>query len=303
MANMTVGITTSVGKYVEKQLTIYITPRTKPLTPGRGGIWGDDAIIGLGSLTVSGKTNLFNGDLYVNGSVTVSAAENMVAGTLYCGTYSAPADFRCANNGSVYCTPVIPCPPRTLPDIGVPQDYFGSHNISTPVYDFVNHQYIFNVSNKDLTSDSQVYNSTTRQLKPGYYYNSGTITLSNHSTRGAVTFIAKQIIINNTTSGSGTGSQYIGLEPYDEDNLLLWATGNSGNDIWIKGGATGDMNPCVELEGILYAPNGEVQLDGSGSNPAWWFMTWPATKATIHDGGIMTKDLTITGHDWWFYRW
>ena len=303
MANMTVSITTSVGKYVEKQLTIYITPRTKPLTPGRGGIWGDDAIIGLGSLTVSGKTNLFNGDLYVNGSVTVSAAENMVAGTLYCGTYSAPADFRCANNGSVYCNPVIPCPPQALPNIGVPQDYFGSHNISTPVYDFGNHQYIFNVSNKDLTSDSQVYNSTTRQLKPGYYYNSGTITLSGNTIRGAVTFIAKQIIINNTTSGSGTGSQYIGLEPYDENNLLLWATGYSGNDIWIKGGATGDMNPCVELEGILYAPYGEVQLDGSGSNPAWWFMTWPATKATIHDGGIMTKDLTITGHDWWFYRW
>jgi len=302
VANMTASINISLGKYVQKQLTIYIAQRPVLSGIGRGGIWGDNAIIGLGSLTISGKFNLFNGDLYVNGLVSVTASGNRVSGTLYCNNYLFTGDGSdfVYGNLSTPCLPP-PCLPQTLPNIGVPQDYFGLHNLSTPIFDDWNHQYIFNESNVILTSVSQVYNSSTHQLKPGYYYNSGIITLSGSAIRGAVTFIASQIIIDNTDTLSN-GSAYIGLEPYDEQNLLLWATGNSGNDIWIKG-ADAKSHPCVELEGILYAPSGEVQLDGTGSTPSLWILTLPSTKAIIHNGGIMAYDLTITGHDWWFYRW
>jgi len=92
----------------------------------------------------------------------------------------------------------------------------------------LDHEYVFN-SSTNLASVPQVWQNnspSTLQLKPGYYYWNGTLTLSGHAIRGAVTFIASQIVINNDDTALN-GSAYIGLQPYDENNLLLWATGNS----------------------------------------------------------------------------
>ena len=310
IANISAGINGNRGKYIVKQLTVYIKQRPVLSGLGRGGIWGDNAIVCLGSLTISGPADghgafdLFNGNIYVNGSVTVNALGDgsMVSGTLYCNTYSfTGSDF-------TYGAVATLCPVQTLPSRGVPQDFFQT-NLSTGTQNWSQadqyHEYAWN-SSIWLTNVNEVFlnnDPSTLQFKPGYYYCNGTMVLYGHMLRGAVTLIAKQILIFNDDTTSN-GSAYIGLGPYDADNMLLWATGNSGNDIWINQIGEARSHPCVELEGVLYAPNGEVQLIGSGSNPvAWGWLTIPSVKAMIYNGGIRAQNLTITGHDWWFYRW
>jgi len=301
VANITAGVNTSMGKYLSKQSTIYIKSRPVLLGLGRGGIWGDNAIIIYDALTISGQDNILNGNVYVDGAVSVTDSGNIVGGTLYNHSRSLTGygtDFTVGGNGS------CPCPSQTFPSIGAPQDYFQT-NLSTPtqVLDDIKREYVF-PANVSLTNVPGVWQNTNT-LKPGYYYCTGTLTLSGLSKRGSVTFIAPKIVIENTDTGQqGNTSAYIGLKPYDAQDLLLWSTGSSGNnDIWIKG-ADARYHPCVELEGILFAPSGEVQLDGTGSSP-WQYGSpdLPGISARINNGGIMAHDLTITGHDWWCYRW
>jgi hypothetical protein len=301
-ADISASVNGNRGKYIVKQLTVYIKQRPVLSGIGRGGIWGDDAIVGLGSLTISGPLNLFNNDVYVNGSVSVTASGNgsQVSGTLYCNNYSF------TGSNFYYGNLTTPCPPQSFPYIGAPRDYLQT-NLSTGTQNWSKadayHEYAWN-SSVTLASVPQVWQNndpSTRQLKPGYYYSNGTILLSGGGITGTVTFIANNITINNDNTVSSPNG-YIELDPYDDNNLLLWATGHSGNDIWITG-ADATYHPCVELEGILYAPSGEVQLDGNGSNPSFWFLTLPSIKAMIFNGGIRAMNLTITGHNWWFYRW
>jgi hypothetical protein len=304
LVNMTAGINTSMNKYISKQLTLYIMQRPELWGLGRGGIWGEDAIIGLGSLTVSGKLNLFNGDLNVDGPISVTAAGNRVSGTLTCESLNTSGDGTDFQYGAI----VTPCPDLTLPDIGETQSYFKT-NLSTGTQDWnqadIDHEYVFN-SSVELTNPAQnhgVYNSTTRRLKDGYYYCAETMTLSGSAIRGKVTFIAEKIIIDNTATGTnGNESAYIGLESYDARDLLLWSTGSSGNDIYIKG-SDAQYHPCAVLKGILLAPSGEIKLEGTGSSPELWFIHTASSKAIIRNGGIMAETLSITGHDWWIYRW
>ncbi len=298
--NMTAGVNTSMNKYISKQLVVYIKQRPESLGLGRGGIWGDNAIVGFGSLAISGTFNLFNGDVNVDGAVSVTAAGNRISGTLTCDNLTVsgtPANFS-------YGALSTPCP--TLPNVSMKalSSYFNT-NLSTGTQNWskadIDKEYVFN-SSVELTNNLNVYNLSTRQLKEGYYYCAGTMSLTGSAITGKVTFIASKITIeNNATGASGNESAYIQLEPYDPQNLLMWATASSGNEIWIKG-SDAEWHPCVRLKGILLAPSGEIKLEGTGSNPSGWFLHRASSPAIIR-GVIEAKTLTITGHDWWIYRW
>jgi prepilin-type N-terminal cleavage/methylation domain-containing protein len=293
-AIITANATTRMGKQISHTLTLYIAPRPVFAGLGRGGIWGEDPVIGTNSLVISGPQNMINGDINVDGVITVTANDNKVTGVLLCDSL---------NKGSTnfeYGSLVTPCTSCTnIPSIGTPQDYFGTNlSAGLQVLDDIHHEYVFNTS-VSLTSINQVWknnNPSTHELKPGYYYSPGTITLKDHSTRGAVTFIANKIVITNDTTSQWDENRYIGIEYFNDKGLLLWATGNSGNDIYING-SSGTWNPCAKIEGVLYAPNGEVELAGTGS-------TLPDyAKAMLTRGAIMAKDFTVSGQDWWIFRW
>lgn len=306
IADILANTSSRMGKTLEKQLTIYIKQRVTEVSQGRGGIWGEDVIVGLDSMSISGEGNLFSGDLYIDGLVSVTGEGNMVSGTLYCDLLSATGDGADFRYGDLQDCPEIDFD-EVEGKLGVPDDkFYANLSEGIEVLDDIHSEYIF-TSDVVLTEVDEVWQDNdpdTYTLKPGYYYSPGAITLStgNQPTRGRVTFIADQIVIDNTTTGYGS-EYYIGLEPYDDDGLLLWATGDSGTtntfnngDIMIKGDDAW-RNACVRLEGVLFAPDGEIELQGSGPRLTGY------ERPILSRGAIMAKYLTIYGNDWWMYRW
>lgn len=139
-------------------------------------------------------------------------------------------------------------------------------------------------------------------LKPGTYYSPGTITLADTETKGTVTFIANRIVISNTGGGPLIKGK-ITLGPFHED-LLFWANGSVGSPTTALDGAiliqgTHADYACASLEGVLYAPNGEIELAGSGRT-GWFGYT---DAAEIYRGALVSKNLSISGSHWNFYRW
>jgi hypothetical protein len=282
-----------MGKYVQKQLTIQIAQRAFAQNT-----WGNLPVYAATGLLISGQYNLISGDIKIAGTVTVdtSASQNVIDGTLACDNLvDAPP------SGLSYNLPLItPCPSSTMPDLGAVQNYFKTNlsltaqtNGSTAYAD----EFVF-PGNTTLPS--------TGTLPAGLYYSNGTITLTGHAIRGNVTFIAKQIVITN--SGGASYNDEIYLKPYYRD-LLLWANGSQGTlnalgdgDIQINGG-TADNTPCVALEGVLYAPNGEIELAGTGAK--YWNsgITYIIYRATLDKGAVISKYITISGNYWDIYRW
>ena len=299
-ANMSSGVKTNNGKYVEKQLTIYITPRPSYLLP-KENIWGENPISTLSGFLISGTDTTISGDLTVNGTVIVAgtALRNMIDGTLTCPNISGNDLAKLSYN-----LPLINMNSKiTMPNISL-ADYIAT-NVSAvvlsgiPVLDDVLHEYVF-PGNISLTSEARVWKNnlpSTHELKPGTYYSPGTITLTDSHTRGTVTFIAakKIIITNNDTSSTYDTSRKIALGPYNKD-ILFWANGSTlDGDILITGISTG--HPCVTLEGVLFAPNGEIKLAGSGMNTTFYII-----RAELTNSALITKYLTISGSFWNIYR-
>lgn len=300
--NITANSTTSMGKALVKELTIYIMPRPLHVETAEGGRWGVDPIQIGGSasseIRISGDENMFNGDLKVDGDFTVTGNTNRVTGDLICDTLidSSGGTF-------AYGDLTTPCPDVSLPDIGDPQLYFGT-NLSEgiTVLSDTDHEYVFNTS-VDLYDIAEVWeykSSTVKMLKPGMYYCNETITLEGKYIRGAVTLVADRIIISNP-GGTGLIGNQIQIEPYYED-LLLWATGSDGT---ISGSSDGDIRvtgsaawyPCVILDGVFYAPDGEIELSGNGATTQGWVMAFLTRCA------LVAQNITISGDNWFIYRW
>jgi len=297
-----------MGKYVQKQLTIYITPRPSYLLPVED-IWGYDTVSTLSSFRISGDYNSISGNVKINGTVTVDAAaeDNAIDGTLTCPTIVGDNQAKLS-----YTSRITGSPGNTMPRLSL-TDYI-STNLSTGTTDWTEadliHEYVF-TGDINLHTDAIARNhvwqggtnpDTTHALKPGTYYSPGTITLADTYTTGTVTFIANRIIINNNNTG-GLITPKITLGAY-RDDLLFWANGSVGNPttanddaILIQG--TSDWHACVSLEGVMYAPNGEIELAGSGRT-GWFGYTDPAE---LYRGALVGKDLTISASHWNFYRW
>jgi hypothetical protein len=310
-ADMTAGVNTSMGKYVEKQMTIYLQPRPSYLLP-EVNFWGEGTFSTLGTLRFSGTYATISGNVKVNGIVTVASAasNNVIDGTLTCPS-TDPVTVDPAKLS--WSSRITQNPNNSMPDLGDPQGFFGGTNLSTGTTDWdqadVIGEYVF-TGDVDLDSTPAAVahcwlDSTT--LKPGVYYSPGTITLSDTSTRGSVTFIANRIIIRNDAN-TGLISGKIMLVPYAED-LLFWANASVGSPTTDFDGAIlvydtatiggWSNHACASLEGVLFAPNGEIELAGSGRT-GWFGYTDPAE---IYRGALVAKNLTISGNHWNFYRW
>ena len=306
MANMTAGVKDSMGEYLQKQLTIYVSQRTSTQIA-----WGDTPIYATNGLRLAGSYNIIDGNIRINGTVTVDKkpANNAIQGTLTCDAISPdPMD----TDRLTYKNLSMPCTDGPLPDIGVPQQYFKTNlSPSTNVFNNSIHEYVFAGSgNQNLESVQQVWqnnDSSTGILKDGMYYCQGTIILNDAHVTGNVTFVADGITIHNTASGGSNYNDVIYLKPYYQD-LLFWANGSKGTlnglgnaDIEVTG--NNGNNPCADLEGVIYAPNGEVELAGSGAK--YWDagLTYVIYRATLDKGALLAKYITISGDYWHIYRW
>jgi hypothetical protein len=306
VASMTAYTKNNMGKTVQKQLTIYIAPRPASIQT----LWGDKPIYAVEGLRLAGSYDYISGDVDVNGPVTVDKkpAGNIIGGTLTCDAISPdPMDI----DRLTYKNLVMPCNDDPLPNIGVPQDYFRTNlSPATDVFNDAIHEYVFAGSgNTNLESVSQVWQNndpSTRILKPGMYYSQGTIILNQAHVRGNVTLVATGITIHNTASGGSSLDDVIYLKPYYQD-LLFWATGSKGTlnglgnaDIEVTG--NNGNNACADLEGVIYAPNGEIELAGSGAK-YWNIATYVIYRATLDKGAVLAKYITISGDYWAIYRW
>ena len=316
--NITANSTTSMGKALVKELTLYIMPRPLHVETTEGGIWGRSPILvgggSSGKLVLEGKRILLNGNIHSNGIVTVDGNFCRVTETLECQSLIDNSDPDTGDESRQFrYRELIEAPEaeiKDMPDIGVPEDFLVG-NISEPFSEIINdidHEYLFNYS-VNLGDVDEVWknnNPNTKTLKPGMYYSSGTITISGKGISGAVTLIADRIIIENP-GGTGLMGNQIELEPYYKDlyyeGLLCWATGSYGSTGIAEDGAiliTGSdasWYPCVRIEGTLFAPNGEIELAGSGATLDSWEM------ASFMRGAMVGESVTISGDDWFIYRW
>ena len=299
---MLAGTNDNMGKYVQKQLTIQIAQRTSEQS-----IWGDLPVYATQGLRISGQHNIVSGDISINGTVNVTGSANRIDGTLACCNLVNTSPFS-------YIPPLLPCPNSSAtPDLDAVQSYFKT-NLSAPanLNGSTNYtdEFVFQAGVTSLTStgNPNIYDSSTHTLAPGLYYSPGTITLSDAGTSGNVTLIANEIVITN--SGGASYAGVISLKPYYKD-LLFWANGSQGTlngsddgDIQINGASAN--NPCVALEGVLYAPNGEIELAGSGVKYYVGIGTIGTDviyRASLDKGALVAKYLTIAGDYWAIYRW
>ncbi|MFA5374575.1 MAG: DUF2341 domain-containing protein [Dehalococcoidia bacterium] len=315
LASMTACTNTSMGKFVEKQLTIYLMQRPLYLLPEES-IWGEDTVSALDTLRFSGTHNSISGNVKVNGTVTVAAtaAANDIDGTLTCHEISwLPDPPGTVNLSKLDYTQIVTTEyvNNSMPVLWPAQQYFTTNlSLGIQVLNDSIREYVF-TGDVDLHSVNGVWvdnSSSSQTLKTGIYYSPGTITLADTYTKGQVTFIANRIIINNNDTG-GLITPVIMLVPYREE-LLFWANGSLGSTTTDYDGAIlirgiSDWHACVNLEGVLYAPNGEIELAGSGRT-GWFGYTEPAS---IYGSALVGKDLSIgnsvagSGSYWNFYRY
>jgi len=93
-------------------------------------------------------------------------------------------------------------------------------------------------------------NKSSKQLKPGVYCATGRISLSTQSVQGNVTFVT-----DGDISMSGNDSSLTAFS----NGVVLYTSSTDGNAIKISG-SDGSFG------GIMYAPNGSIDLAGSGMN-------------------------------------
>lgn len=314
VADMTAVANSSMGKHAQKQLKIYITRRPS-IHFWPTNTWANDPIVSNGDLHILGSSILISGNVrsdgHVYGRSNAAGSDDVIDGTLAC-------DEATSINHLSYQKPLIkPCNEcAPMPDIGQPQRLFDT-NLSKPAQSNGNTAYadefVFPGTNDiNLKDYANVWQDTTRlNLKPGLYYNGNKkIILAGNHIRGTVTFISDTIQIDNVGGDSildmGKIENKIQLWPYAE-GLLFWATGTgttSGNSdpanpqIKITGNA--NWHPCVDLEGILFAPKGCIWLAGSGSTAGDFNYITPAT---VSNGALIAADVRISGDYWSIYRW
>jgi hypothetical protein len=251
----------------------------------------------------------------VNGTVTVDAAAeyNDIDGTLTCPEIVWGGGSEDEDQLS-YTQIITQSADNEMPDPGDPQLLFKA-NLSVGTTDWNEaddlHQYAFTGDVNFTQVGSDAYNHCwadwdNHELKTGIYYSPGTITLAttwDGPTSGTVTFIAgEQIIISNGQNWGWITDPTIRLTAYHNE-LLFWANGSTADPeiedgvILVTGNS--DWHACASLEGVMFAPNGEIELSGGGAE-GWFGYIMPAE---LYEGALIGQYLTLSGSHWNFYRW
>jgi prepilin-type N-terminal cleavage/methylation domain-containing protein len=268
-----VTINAGVSTKISKTETIYVTSRINYAGTETAGLpWGPNVVLAgnsNGAITISGRANFFAGPLHSDGDIIVTGQDDAVQGDVMCSHLTgnlkviAPGEIIQSPNNTIWGMPHI--------DPVNPSEY---------TFDWTGN---VNLENKLEVWDT----SNPTQLLPGIYHCNGTLTVGRQFASGTVTFIADKILLN---------SGYCNLQPYRND-LLCWANA-SGQDVIVIDYAKESYQfwrtPGI-FQGVLYAPNGEIELRGSGSKKY--------DQGILTEGAIVAKEVTISGDYWYLNRW
>jgi hypothetical protein len=190
------------------------------------------------SILWSGSKVKVTGSVVSNGGATVSGSNNSVTGATH---YYCPNRFYNTGSGNTY----VPTPVRDVQSTAWPFTFAAASFPCT----------YSRAGTFDLSSDGVWWvggTKASKQLRPGVYCatgGGGIIKLSDSGITGTVTFVAGyQVEIS--------GSNFT-LNPYSQ-GVLAFAQGNLDTALKLSGSGGA-------WTGILYAPNGQVELSGSSN--------------------------------------
>jgi hypothetical protein len=205
------------------------------------------------ALTWSGSNSTIDGAVHSNGDLKISGSSNTVTGAVTSGCAADVSGQSNALGTGATQAETIPSP------------------MDIQAADFICD---FEPPEGNLDQSGPWWEGGTSQsgrLLAGVYCAEGRIKLATSGVTGVVTFIATGSNAELALSGSS-----FDLRPYD-GNMLAYSEGSTGDALKISGsGGT--------WQGVLYSPNGEVSLSGSGGQS-------PA-------GMIIGDTVTISGSGW-----
>lgn len=211
------------------------------------------------TIDLSGSTNNIIGGVHSNNDIKVGGQTNTITGSVtYVTSVDAPPDK------ITYVPPPPSNPVQTTP-ISYPVNYqiadYAPGGTKAVAAAAAGKYYSCNCKmDKGWLESQGLYNDSTRVLQDGLYYTTDQIDLSASAIIGnAVTFVARKEI---TFSGSNHR-----LRPY-VDGLLTFT------DYTPPGGAGAQCNTFAtkmsgsthDWQGIMYAPNGLIEMSGSSNS-------------------------------------
>ena len=179
----------------------------------------------------TGSGAIVTGNIHSNSDIRISGSNNQITGLA-----EANLGFNISGSGNTFgsqdaAAPICHIPVNLFP----PQDFFAPYTFSF-------------TGNVDLKTIDEVWLDppTKTMLKPGVYFTTGTLTLSGSGVTGNVTLIGDEVKI----SGSDTT-----LTAFS-NGVVLYGTGTSNQAVKVSGSDE-------TFTGIIYAPNGGIDISGS----------------------------------------
>ncbi len=236
-----------------------------------GGGGGDYAIFGgseacQNTVDWSGSTTEIYGNVHTNNDLKIGGSSNDVYGD---GTYVDSIDPPNHDDKLIW-HPDVDNPTQLAGPIGYPVDYdiadYAPGGAVASVAAGLGQYY--NAGNNKIDmgwlDDQGLWNDATDTMADGIYYTTDDISLSASDINGTITLISDGGEIDLS------GSSHV-LRPYDDTGLLAFTTyiKNPSKD---KDHPSNCNVPGIKLagsthdwEGIIYAPNAEVEMSGSSN--------------------------------------
>jgi Flp pilus assembly protein TadG len=208
----------------------------------------------------SGSTAIADGRVHSNSGIKVSGSDNSITGAT---TYVC--DKHISGSSNTFGSGPTKTGTKTPP-------------VSFTADDFLPCTFTI-ADGKDIGSDEGSWwespGKSSKKLKPGIYCATGLIKLSGSDLSGTVTLVAKGANGKVHVSGSN-----FNLKPYVKD-VLIYAESSQPDAAKLSGsGGT--------WEGVLYGPNGQVDISGSGN--------------LAYRGMIVSSTIKLSGSNWGITR-
>lgn len=230
------------GVDVSEQTTLYGVMRN--LSGGFDSVY-KTIMSGVGDISITGNGVTIEGNIRAHGDIKVNSGGRITGDAEAAGSISYASGF-IDGNVTEFSTGLPPVP-APIPVPGGPYTFFSGSG-----------------GNLDLDGEAVWLDPGHTQLMPGIYYAPNAhLKLTNADVQGQVTLIGSQVTVQAPDSI---------LTPY-YGGVIFWATtgaNNKGIKIPSSGGAV--------WEGILYAPDGEVNI---------------SSAFTLY-GGVLAKEMSLS---------
>ena len=205
----------------------------------------------------TGSSVNMTGDVHTNGQFAQSGGSNQISGAVTDG-----CGDRVSGTGNTYGSGPEIAPAREWPVTFTWDQLAGASHQNCLVY-----------STGNLTVGSQASHwqnndSSTKILKPGVYCAEGTLSFTTSGVTGNVTFVARAKV---TVSG-GT----FNVTPYS-NGVFVYTEAVPNNAVNISGSNS-------HWQGIIYAPNGDAVVSGSGNG--------------VLAGSVVANKIKLSGSNW-----